>query len=353
MSDRWLLYGATGYTGRLTAVEAVERGHRPVLAGRSGSKLRSLSEKLDLDYVVCNLEQKGRLRKILRDFDLVCHLAGPYKFTFEPMLRACLEEQTHYLDISGEIPTLRAVQSFDRQARRGNVAIVPAAGFVSVPTDCSARLAAQQIPKPIRLETAVATEAGPSPGTIKTMLETLPEGFVVRADNQLVPRPIGGSSRRVTFMDGDRPVISTPQADLITGHRSTGIPNITTYLGVPDGSSTLFELLGPTARRLVSNPRVRSLLQRLIERYLHGPDADLRRTARSYTWVRTVNEAGAEAEVWLETGEAYQFTAHAVVRAAEHILAERPKGVLTPGQAFGEDFPLEITGTRRFVRNSL
>ena len=47
-TPRWLLYGASGYTGRMIAEEAVRRGHRPVLAGRSAERVRPLAESLGL-----------------------------------------------------------------------------------------------------------------------------------------------------------------------------------------------------------------------------------------------------------------------------------------------------------------
>ena len=55
-APRWLLYGASGYTGRLIAEEAVRRGHRPVLAGRSQEKLEPLADKLGLELAVVGLE---------------------------------------------------------------------------------------------------------------------------------------------------------------------------------------------------------------------------------------------------------------------------------------------------------
>jgi short subunit dehydrogenase-like uncharacterized protein len=51
-----MLYGATGYTGVLIAEEAVHRGHKPVLAGRSREKLAPLASWLGLDWVVVSLE---------------------------------------------------------------------------------------------------------------------------------------------------------------------------------------------------------------------------------------------------------------------------------------------------------
>ena len=55
-TPRWLLYGATGYTGVLIAEEAVRRGHRPVLAGRSREKLAPLASRLGLESVAVGLD---------------------------------------------------------------------------------------------------------------------------------------------------------------------------------------------------------------------------------------------------------------------------------------------------------
>ncbi len=351
-NSRWLLYGATGYTGRLTAQEAVAQGHRPVLGGRSPGKLNALATELGLDFVACNLEDSKRLTAVVSQFDLVCHLAGPYKYTFKSMLEACLNAGTHYLDIDGEIPVLQAMRSFDREAQKQSMAIVPACGFVAVPTDCSARYAADVIPNPTRLETAVATDGGPSAGTLTTLLERLPEGLVVRKNGRLAPVRLGQGGRRIMFNDRKRSVLPSPQADLVTAHYSTGIPDIISYLAVPRGSTPLLRFLGPWAQRLTSVPQIREFLQEMVRRYVRGPDEQTRQTERAHTWVRVTNEAGDEAQVWIETKEAYQFTAHAAVRAAEHILADDPRGLLTPAQAFGADFPLEIPGTRRTAREN-
>ncbi len=100
--DPWLIYGATGYTGKLIAEEAVKRGHRPLLGGRSAAKLRSIAEALDLDYVAFELADAAQnLRS--RGIRLVLHAAGPFIHTSDPMLAACLEVGAHYLDLTGEL----------------------------------------------------------------------------------------------------------------------------------------------------------------------------------------------------------------------------------------------------------
>ena len=80
----WLLYGATGYSGRLILEEALRKGHRPVIAGRNVEKLEALSRQYGLDYLDFELDNPSRLHNMLAPFDLVFHAAP---FLFEDWLR--------------------------------------------------------------------------------------------------------------------------------------------------------------------------------------------------------------------------------------------------------------------------
>ncbi|MEL6616026.1 MAG: NAD(P)H-binding protein, partial [Bacteroidota bacterium] len=92
----FLLYGATGYTGRLIADLAVARGHRPVLGGRTEATLRPLAERLGLDPVVVSLDDARGLDRALEGVDAVLHAAGPFAQTSAPMVDACLRTGTPY-----------------------------------------------------------------------------------------------------------------------------------------------------------------------------------------------------------------------------------------------------------------
>jgi short subunit dehydrogenase-like uncharacterized protein len=343
-----MLYGASGYTGRLIAEEAVRRGHRPVLAGRSPQKLQPLAEALGLEVVVARLEDVRALAHALQGLPLVVHAAGPFIHTSEPMIQACLAAGAHYLDITGEIPVFENTFRHDAEARARHVTLMSGVGFDVVPTDCLARYVAEKVPGATELELAFAGMVEASAGTTKSMLEHLPSGGRVRRGGALQPWPTGKGARRQRFANGrEYTVMPIPWGDLVTAWHTTGIPNITTYAGMPGGAPVLARLVGPLAQRALKVDAVRRFLLQRVEATVQGPSEETRRTSRSYVWGRARAADGREAQAWLDLPEGYHFTAGATVRAVEEVLARRPSGALTPAAAFGADFVLSIEGCRR------
>ena len=340
----WMIYGANGYTGRLVAETAVRHGHKPILAGRSRDAVAPLAERLGLPGVAVALEDRDGLARALAGVDLVYLAAGPFARTSAPMLRACLDAGVNYVDIAGEIPVIENALAFDGEARSRGVLVLPAAGFDVVPTDCLARYVADRTPGAVELELAVRALTRVSRGTAVTMLDMLPQGgFVVRG-GRLVPDPIGARVKPVRFSDG-RTVLcsSAPWGDLATAPGSTGIGNVTTYIAYPRAMIRALRFALP----LLSIGPIRAGLQAIARRTFIGPGERSRATERSFLWARASDGKGGGAEAWLETGETYRFTADAAIRVVEKVLANRPTGALTPAQAFGADFVLEIEGTRR------
>jgi len=76
----WLLYGANGYTGELTAREAVRRGLRPVLAARNAAAVERLGAELGLEVRAFELSPAA-IATALRGVALVLHCAGPFSAT--------------------------------------------------------------------------------------------------------------------------------------------------------------------------------------------------------------------------------------------------------------------------------
>ncbi len=356
--SNWVLYGATGYTGVLLAEEAVRRGHRPLLAGRSEPKLRALGERLSLKWKAVALDDSAGLRALLQGAAVVLHAAGPFIQTSQPMADACLAVGCSYLDITGELPVFEALFARDAEAKAKKIALIPGVGFDVVPSDCLAAWVSSRLPGADTLDLALAMLGQPSAGTAKSLVGILPNGGKVRRGGILVPYPMGKGVHLVQFSHRSSPVVPGPIADLVTAWHSTEIPNITVSLAIPGALAKSLQALWPLGvvglpvlSSLLRAPAIRSRIDAVIEARTRGPDAAEREKGRSYLHARVSTRAGAFAEGWLDTAEGYDFTRHAAILAVEGVIARRPVGTLAPSQAFGIDFVLEVPGTRR--RDSL
>ena len=346
----WMIYGAYGFTGKLLVAEAVRRGHRPVLAGRNAAKLAEVAAAHDLEWIPLGLDDPQQLAQAIGPFDLVFNAAGPFIRTSQPMIAACLAGQTHYLDITGELAVFENTFRQGAAAKAAGITLMSGVGYDIVPSDCLARHVSDRLPGATHLETGLRMLADVSSGTVKSglvNLENLPGGSVVRRDGRLVSRPLGRDTRVIRFSDGaEKTLVASPWGDLVTAYHTTGTPNITSYLAVP--FRTGLPLLSRAASVALKVPGMRALAERAATLAFSGPDEAAQRSGRTYLWARATDEPGNSIEAWLETGEVYRFTALAGVRVVERVLAENPRGALTPGGAFGADFVLDIEGVTRY-----
>jgi len=347
MSSDWMIYGANGYTGRLVAQLAKERGHNPVIAGRNQKKMEKLALELQLDYMAFDLTDVNIIAEAIADMDLVYLAAGPFSQTSVPMIKACLATHTHYLDITGEIDSFEKVFSYDEIARKNGIALIPGVGFDVVPSDSLAKHVSDRLPNATHLEIGIAALSQASGGTIKSAIEGIPTGGRIRRDGVLQPYPIGIGQKRLRFMHGYYDALPIPWGDLSTAYRTTAIPNITTYKTFPKSFIAMAEIGSSIGQAIFSKKIVQKIAKGWATRLIDGPKANYRQSERSYVYAKASNEHGQMAEAWLDTIEVYQFTAISSILAVEHTLERPLAGALTPTLAFGKDFVLEIEGTRR------
>jgi len=344
MSDRWLLYGANGYTGRLVAHRAVARGERPILAGRSAGPVAALADELGLEHRV--VELRG-VRAALDDVTAVVHCAGPFTVTSAPMVAACLATGTHYLDVTGELEVYSAI--FDRhdEAVAAGVVLLPGAGFDVVPTDCLAAQLHAELPGAVALELAFRAPGGTSPGTARTALSMLAAGGFRRVGGRLVPTPFGTPTRVVPFPSGPRRVGAVTWGDLVSGYRSTGIGDITVYTRVPRRGR--FRLA--VVRHLLRYGVVRALAGTAIRRRVAGPSDEVRAATTVEVWGSVRDADGETREATLTGPNAYDLTADAAVQAVQVLLRGGvPPGAHTPSSALGARFVDSLDGVSvRFV----
>ncbi len=349
-APNWMLYGATGYTGQLVAEEAVRRGHRPVLAGRSAEKLAPLAERLGLAFVAfaVTAADPESIAPYLDEIDVVYHAAGPFLHTSEPMLQACLQTRTHYLDITGEYAVFEQTYRYDEAAREAGICLISGVGFDVIPSDCLVKTVADQLPDAVQLDVGIQALNRLSAGTARSFIEMMATGGRVRRDGQLVDYPFGKGRRQLDFPNGTFRGMVVPWGDVSTGYRTTGIPNITTYMALPAALIHLARIIAPVGQWLVRNHTIRHAAGSLIDRMMRGPSAQHRQQERAFLWARVTNRNGDSREAWLETVEAYQFTALAAVACVEAVYQHERTGALSPARAFGADFVLSVPGTRRY-----
>ncbi len=338
----WLIYGAYGYTGRLIAAEAVQRGMQPTLAGRDRAKVEALAAELSCPSQVFDLSDVRQLAGHLAGHRAVLHCAGPFSATAGPMMEACLAARTHYLDITGEIPVIEAAAARHDRAVEAGVAVLPAVGFDVVPSDCLAAMLAARLPGATHLQLAFTGTGTVSPGTARTILEALPQGGWVRTEGRITKVPVAWKTMDVPFADGVRTAVTVPWGDVASAWHSTGIGNIEVYLAMSPRQVRWLRRMRrwlPLLRRRLP----KGLLRWGIRRFLAGPSLEERRDARGSFWGRVTDAEGRSAEATLLTASGYQLTAWTALASMEKVLAgaARP-GFATPSKAFGAEFILGI-----------
>jgi len=343
----WMIYGAYGYTGRLVAALATERGEIPVIAGRDERRLRALGERFELEHRVFDLADAKATRAGLAGIDAVAHCAGPFSATAAPMVAACLDTGTHYFDITGEIDIFESILSRHDEAVAHHVVLLPGAGFDVVPSDCLAALLARSMPGAVRLELAIRTGSSVSPGTAKTAMESLGTPGRARIDGVIGPVPPDRRRRTVDFADGRASVHAIAWGDVSTAYHSTGIPDIVVYAALPPAVGPMVamaQVAGPAAR----NALVQGTLKRLVGR-LPGPSAEARAKNQAQLWGEVTDPEGRTATARVTTLDPYDLTADAVVRIAQRLAAGSvPPGAHTPSRALGADFVRELDGAKVF-----
>ena len=139
-----VLYGATGFVGKLTArylARNAPEGARIGLGGRNEAKLAQVRSELgpraaDWPLLVADSQDTAALAAMAQRARAVATTVGPYQKYGFPLVQACAEAGTHYADLTGELLFMReTIDRFDATARGSGARIVHSCGFDSIPSD--------------------------------------------------------------------------------------------------------------------------------------------------------------------------------------------------------------------------
>ncbi|GAB2728701.1 saccharopine dehydrogenase family protein [Kitasatospora kifunensis] len=153
-----VLFGATGFTGQLTAdylARAVPEGCRWALAGRNPDKLRQVRRQLaateprlaELPLLTADAADRAALREVATSARVVISTVGPYLHYGEPLVAACADAGTDYLDLTGEVEFVdRMYLLHHERAKATGARLVHSSGFDSVPHDLGVLFTLGQLP---------------------------------------------------------------------------------------------------------------------------------------------------------------------------------------------------------------
>ncbi len=341
-----LIYGATGYTGKLTARAAKLQGLTPILAGRSVEKVKPLADELGLSWRAFYLNETDKLDKALNEVSVVLHIAGPFSATSKPMADACIRTKTHYLDITGEIDVFEALAARDAEAKKAGVMLLPGVGFDVVPSDCLAAHVARRLPDAEDLKLYIGGLSNMSRGTAKTGVEGISKGAFVRRNGE-IEQLEGAHEDLVDFGNGAKPTIAMPWGDVSTAYHSTKIANIEVHF---ESSPQIARMMKMPflLKAFLGLPFMQAFLKRQIDKQPEGPTDDQRRKSEAILIGVARNAKGDTVRSRLRTPEGYTLTAATGLAIAKRAAAGDVKvGFQTPSLAYGADFILGFDGVRR------
>lgn len=345
MSNKFLIYGANGYTGELIARFAAERGLKPILAGRNEARITEIAAKYGFEHKCFSIDETGKLDAALDLVDVVLHCAGPFSLTSSSMINACLRNEKHYTDITGEINVFEAAAELDAAAKSAGVMLMPGVGFDVVPSDCLALHLKERLPSATRLSLAFYGKGRLSHGTQATMTMNIGKGGAVRRDGRITTVPAAWKTRDIDFGDAVKTSVTIPWGDVSTAYYSTGIPNIEVFTVVPPANLKMLKI-SKYAGWLLARPFFQKFLQKQIPP--GGPSDEERLNGSTLLWGEAADNDGNQVEARQQGPEGYTTTALAALNIIEKILAGNAlPGFQTPAKAYGPGLVLEIEGTAR------
>jgi short subunit dehydrogenase-like uncharacterized protein len=353
--SRIVVFGATGYTGRLTAEALVARGERAVLAARSRDRLQRLADELGggLEVAEADVTRPETVRRLVQRGDVLVSTVGPFVRWGAPAVQAAVHTGAHYIDSTGEPAFIRQV--FERHgpaAEAAGCGLVTAFGYDWVPGNLAGALALREAgPAAVRVDIGYfvtgrgAGAAAMSGGTRASAVASIAApGFAWR-DGRLVTERAARGLRTFDVRGKALPGVTIGSSEHFALPRlAPGLRDVNVYLGWFGPASRPMQGLSLATSLITQLPLVPQAIDavtgRLLKGSTGGPDAAARAATGSHVQAIAYDATGRTlARVVLEGPNGYTLTAAFLAwgasRAREHGLGAA--GALGPVDAFGLD----------------
>ncbi|MEU6972764.1 saccharopine dehydrogenase NADP-binding domain-containing protein [Kitasatospora aureofaciens] len=310
MRSEFVVLGASGTTGGLIAEELVRQGGRVVLAGRDAARLATTAARFAgnaVSVLAVDLADPASLAAAAGAGKVLVNTVGPFARLSPPVVAACLDADTAYLDLANERAAVRALLDRDAEARERGATLVTGAGFGPAATEALVLALREAGAGAAAVQVAAAPySAYDTDGVRGTVTEAMAEGATSYRAGELVRAPLGEGATTLTFGGATRTVIPVPTGDLEAAREASGAPDVTAY-AVPRGSGT--------------------------------------NDGRSHAYARLTDPDGRVHTAELTTGEGFAFTAAVAAATAARLLDGPPPGAWTAARLLGADLLAALPGT--------
>jgi short subunit dehydrogenase-like uncharacterized protein len=369
-----VIFGASGFTGRLVAEHVARSADKPrwAIAGRNKEKLEGLG--FGVPILVGDAHDRRSLDAIAQRTKVVCTTAGPYAKYGSELLAACADAGTHYCDLTGELQWLRRmIDLHHERAKQTGARIVNSAGYDSIPSDLGTWATQQEFiarhGRPAASVVAFYGEmsGGFSGGTVASAMQTATEATENKEVRKILGNPYAldpdpkaarprvpdeksiGWDRRVGMFT--IPFVMAPYNTRIVrrGHALAGFPwgedftyrEVMSTPGTAKGMAMAVGFTGGLAALAfaMKRPALREQLAKRAPQPGEGPDEQAR--TNGHWKVRFLAEDGADRLIYVASDRAdpgYGSTAKMLGESALCLaldpLVSQP-GLITPSVAMG------------------
>lgn len=353
-----MLYGATGYSGRLIVAAARRRfdtgvrgAPRLLLGARDRRALDELASRSGHGARCFALDDRSTVLDALRGVDVVLNAAGPFAATAPRLARAALSSDAHYVDLCGEPDVYRALDDLAPMARARERAMVCGAGRIAAVSDVLidrmlTGLGSRRSDV-VAMRIAHARVPHFSRGSLRSSLRSLREQVTVVRNGVAVVVPVGQLERVVDFdFEGSEParrrclVTATSFLDTLVAQRTAqrhrlGVCDIDSAMEMGDADRLGYEL-GALGAGWWMLPWMQRAAEQRLRWAPEGPSPE-QRQANSQRMVVELENRWREVvqRCRAETPDPYAVSADLAWEVAVRLATTAPRvGWLTPAEVF-------------------